>query len=364
VLSVPARGRRAPAPLLGLSPLATRGLSLLCAAFLQAALLFALPAPAPAADAAAFDGNGMWIYVLGRSNGGDVDSIAADAHARGVSTLVVKAGDGTRYWSQFSPELVSALHERGLRVCGYSRLFGGSPKTEARVSARAVTEAGADCFVIDAEAEYEGRYKEARTYMRVLRKLVGPDYPLGFTSFPYVDLHRSLPYSVFLGPGGAQFNLPQIYWRAIGDTVDESFARTYAWNSLYGRPIRPVGQVWMNPPAAEVLRFRELAAAYGSPAVSWWSWQAAGPAALSGLTAPLNALAGAAPVTPPVMRPTVRRGARGDVVRWAQMHLGVPVTGYFGVDTKRAVRAFQGAHGLVKTSAVDPPTWAALVGPG
>jgi peptidoglycan hydrolase-like protein with peptidoglycan-binding domain len=46
------------------------------------------------------------------------------------------------------------------------------------------------------------------------------------------------------------------------------------------------------------------------------------------------------------------------------MHLGVAVTGYFGADTKRAVRAFQGARGLVKTGAVDPPTWAALVGPG
>ncbi len=65
----------------------------------------------------------MWIYVLPESNGGDVDSIALDAHARGVTTLFVKAGDGTRYWPQFSRELVDALHARGLKVCGYSRIF-------------------------------------------------------------------------------------------------------------------------------------------------------------------------------------------------------------------------------------------------
>jgi hypothetical protein len=118
----------------------------------------------------------------------------------------------------------------------------------------------------------------------------------------------------------------------------------------------------MDPPVAEVLRFRELAAAYGSPAVSWWSWQAAGPRALAGLTVPLGSLAGALPAAaPPVVRPTLRRGARGDVVRWAQLHLGVAETGYFGVETKRAVRALQGSRGLIKTGAIDPATWAALV---
>jgi hypothetical protein len=319
-------------------------------------------APARAADASAFDGQGMWIYVLSSSNGGDVESIAFDAQLRGVTTLVVKSGDGTRYWPQFSRELVDALHAHGIKVCAYSRIFSRKPVAEARVSARAVTRAGADCFVIDAEKEYEGRYTQARQYVRELRRLVGPDYPLGFTSFPYVDLHRSLPYSVFLGPGGAQFNLPQIYWRAIGDTVDQAFARTYSWNALYGRPIRPLGQVWMNPPVAEVTRFRELAAAYGSPGFSWWSWQSAGPRALAGLTLPLNALAGVAPAPPPALvTPTLRRGARGDVVRLAQRRLGMEKqTGYFGPDTKRAVLRFQSAQGLPRTGALDPPTWASL----
>ena len=336
-----------------------RGSCRIWLAALCALLVFA--APARGADATAFDGQGMWVYVLSSSNGGDVESIAFDAHLRGVTTLVVKSGDGTRYWPQFSRELVDALHAHGIKVCAYSRIFSRKPVTEARVSARAVTEAGADCFVIDAEKEYEGRYTQARQYVRELRRLVGPDYPLGFTSFPYVDLHRSLPYSVFLGPGGAQFNLPQIYWRAIGDTVDEAFARTYAWNDLYGRPIRPLGQVWMNPPVAEVTRFRELAAAYGSPGFSWWSWQSAGPRALAGLTLPLNALAGVAPAPPPVLvTPTLRRGARGDVVRLAQRRLGVKQTGYFGPDTKRAVLKLQREAGLPRTGALDPPTWASL----
>jgi len=299
----------------------------------------------------------MWIYVLAESNGGDVESIAAAAKRRGITTIFMKAGDGTRYWPQFSAGFVDALHAHGIKVCAYSRIFSRRPKTEARISARAVRR-GADCFVIDAEAEYEGRYRQAKQYVRELRRLVGPDYPVGLTSFPYVDYHPRFPYSVFLGPGGAQFNLPQIYWRAIGDSVDEAVPRTYAWNTLYGRPIRPLGQVWMNPPAGQVLQFRELVQTYGSTGLSWWSWQAAGGRALRGVARPLPLVSGLLPL---VARPPVLRvGARGDVVRWAQRWLKVRATGRFTAGTARAVRKLQATDGLAVTGTLDPPTWAAI----
>ncbi len=91
-----------------------------------------------------------------------------------------------------------------------------------------------------------------------LIKHTEPDYPVGLTSFPYVHYHSTFPYSVFLGPGGADFNVPQMYWRAIGTSVDSIYRTTYMHNRIYGRPIYPLGQVWMQPPRAEVLRFRSL----------------------------------------------------------------------------------------------------------
>jgi hypothetical protein len=327
-------------------------------ALLALCVLAPAASAAPVGDASAFEGQGMWIYVLAESNGGDLDSIAADAQRRGVTTIFMKAGDGTRYWPQFSRGLVDALHAHGLRVCGYSRIFSRRPKTEARVSARAVRRTGADCFVIDAEAEYEGRYRQARQYVAELRRHIGPDYPVGLTSFPYVDYHPRFPYSVFLGPSGAQFNLPQIYWRAIGDSVDEAVPRTYAWNSVYGRPIRPLGQVWMNPPASQVVRFRELVQAYGSTGLSWWSWQAAGGRALRGLTRPLPLVSDVLPMAAPP--PVLRRGARGDTVRWAQRWLRVRATGYFGSGTARAIRRLQALEGIAVTGVLDAPTWAQL----
>jgi peptidoglycan hydrolase-like protein with peptidoglycan-binding domain len=333
--------------------MASRGPHLLCAALFA---LLVLAAPARAADPSAFDGNAVWIHVLEDSSGGDLDAIARTAHERGVSTVIVKASHGTRAWAQWTPELVEGLHERGLKVCAYSRILSRHPTTEARVSARAVSY-GADCFVIDAEAEYESRYGQARAYVRELRRLVGPDFPVGLTSFPYVDLHPSFPYSVFLGPGGAQFNLPQVYWRAIGDTVDRAMARTFAWNRLYERPIHPIGQLWMHPPRAELLRFRSLAVAYGAPGASWWAWQLGSPGGFEAIGTPLQAPAG----TPKTLRPpTIGRWHRGDVWRWAQRLLGVAQTGRLDARTARAVRRVQRREGLTETGVLDPPTWLAL----
>ena len=190
---------------------------------------------------AAFSGTGMWIWYMTRSEGGDPFAIAARARAAGVSTVFVKSSDGVDDWDQFEPGLVSLLHAQGLRVCAWQFVYGNDPEGEARLGAAAAAD-GADCLVIDAETRYEGKYAQAQRYVATLRSIVGAGYPVGLTSFPYVDYHGRFPYSVFLGPGGAQANLPQIYWKDIGGTVDAVSAHTLAVNRVYGVPIAPLGQ--------------------------------------------------------------------------------------------------------------------------
>ena len=84
---------------------------------------------------------------------------------------------------------------------------------------------------------------------------------------------HSFPYSVFLGPNGAQFNAPQMYWKDIGNSVDTAYANTYISNRVYGRPIYPLGQTYSHPSNAELVRFREEAVDYGATGLSWWDWQ-------------------------------------------------------------------------------------------
>lgn len=320
----------------------------------------------PSGGPSVFDGNGMWIWYVSKSQGGDLAAIATQAKSHGVATVYVKSADGTGLWSQFSSTTVATLKAAGLHVCAWQFVYGTDPVGEARAGAAAKS-AGADCLVIDAEGAYEGKYAQAQQYMTTLRQLVGPSFPVGLTSFPYVDYHPALPYSVFLGPGGATFNLPQVYWKTIGDSVDASLAHTYEWNALYATGIFPLGQTYDSPSAADVERFRQLSGAYGARGLSWWDWQETSAAGWSALAAPVAPLPAPAAQWPTLAAGSGGKvGSKGDVVVWAQEHLngaGYPVTadGQFGAGTASAVRAFQTAAGLPITGAVDAATWPVLL---
>jgi hypothetical protein len=309
----------------------------------------------------AFDGAGMWIWYVSKSDGGSVPAIIARAQQYGVRTLFIKSSDGSNWWDQFSPTVIAQLKAAGLHVCAWQFVYGTHPDIEAQLGARAA-QTGADCLSIDAEGQYEGLYSQAQTYIQTLRGIVGPSYPVSLASFPYVDYHPSLPYSVFLGPGGAQFNAPQVYWKTIGTSVDSAMAHTYQWNTVYVRPIVPLGQLYNGPPPPDVQRFRSLASGYGSTGVSWWSWQSASDTGWSAIAPPDPA---ATAVTPPTY-PLLRSGSKGDVVVWAQEHLmtaGQPVTasGNYDDQTAQAVAAFQASHGIPVTWQVDQVTWTALL---
>jgi peptidoglycan hydrolase-like protein with peptidoglycan-binding domain len=321
---------------------------------------------APVAGAtgpSAFEGQGMWIWYVSQSNGGNLAAIVTQAHAAGVSTVFVKSSDGsTNYWSQFSPELVAQLHAAGLHVCAWQYVYGTGPAGEASLGAKAVA-TGADCLVIDAEAEYEGRYGSAQTYIADLRAKIGPAYPVGLASFPYVGYHTSFPYSVFLGPNGAQFNAPQMYWKDIGTSVDTVYANTYIANRPYGRPIYPLGQTYNHPSSTELVRFREEAIDYGASGISWWDWQetsASGWTALAAAAAPLTS------VTPNPGYTELTQGGRGDPVLWMQEHLagavpGQATTGIFDAATAANLKQFQAAHGISPSGKTEAATWQALL---
>lgn len=319
--------------------------------------------PSTTPSPSAFDGQGMWIWYISKSDGGSVSQIAAQAHAAGVSTLFVKSSDGsTNYWSQFSPELVSELHAAGLKVCAWQYVYGSNPAGEAELGAQAVAN-GADCLVIDAESEYEKRYGAAQTYIADLRAKIGASYPLGLASFPYVSYHTALPYSVFLGPSGAQFNLPQMYWKTIGASVDTVYANTYISNRIYGRAIFPLGQTYENPSAKDLLRFREEAPLYGASGISWWDFQETSAAGWSTLAAPLEPLA---EVTPNPSYSELSQGSKGDPVLWMQEHLAAAIptqetTGIFDATTTTNLEQFQTAHGIPATGRTEAATWQALL---
>jgi Putative peptidoglycan binding domain len=308
--------------------------------------------------------DGMWIWYVSRSSGGNLAEIAHRAHRHGIETVYIKSSDGSNAWSQFTPSLVSTLHAHHLRVCAWQFVYGTHPGAEARRGAQAVAK-GADCLVIDAESTYEGRYRAADIYVDKLRNRVGAGFPTGLASFPYVDYHPSLPYSVFLGHGGARFNLPQLYWHTIGDSVRAAYRHTFRFNRVYGRPIDPLGQTYAKPPIRELQRFRKMAISYGFDGVSWWvwqdttkrEWQALGHNITTGVSGFQR---------PDGDFPTLASGSRGDLVVWAQEHLrgageSVRVSGLYRSSTVRAVKSFQRDHGLAADGRISTQTWRQLL---
>jgi hypothetical protein len=380
--SVPPRDRSiAPARVFGVavgrgaSSGAGRGANAVRAALLSLALL-ALLAPAASAQVSggfdedpqpegvtALDRPGMWIWYVSKSHGGDLGRIAARAKRSGIGTLYIKSGDSDDSWSQFNRPMVQRLKRAGLNVCAWQFVYGSRPLGEAKVGAASVRR-GADCLVIDAEGHYEGKYAQADRYVRALRARIGRNFPLSLATFPYVDYHPAFPYSVFMGPGGAQFNQPQMYWKAIGTSVRAVYEHTYLYNRVYQRPIYPLGQTYGGPTKGELKGFRRFALSYGDLAPSWWSWQET-----SGFE--WGALGGAIPgpvagYRPIRKNPVLRRGNRGDLVVWAQMHLvgagrRLPVTGFFGPKTQAAVRTFQRERGLFADGVIGQATWRALL---
>lgn len=306
----------------------------------------------------------MWVWYVSRSEGGSVGAIVARARRNGVGTVYVKSGDGGSYWGQFSRGLVTALHRAGLSVCAWQFVYGDAPLAEARVAAAAVKR-GADCFAIDAEADYEGKYAAADTYVRALRARVGDTFPISLAAFPYVDYHPSFPYSVFLGPGGATYNQPQMYWKTIGTSVRTVYEHTYLFNRIWGHPIYPIGQTYEAPGRSSIKLFRRFAQSYGGLPPSWWSWQETNGQEWGALGAD-DALQPVAGYRLEVVHPLLKRGSRGDMVVWAQEHLvaagaDLPVTGIFGRQTARAVRLFKEGRALPADGVIDTETWEALL---
>jgi hypothetical protein len=326
-------------------------LPLACAA---AALLLAAPG-AGAASISALRTPSLWIV-----HAAEPAAIASQAQATRVRTVLVKAADGTTPELQFTSTLVSGLRASGLTVCAWTFAYGADPAGEAAAAVLAVR-AGAQCLVVDAEGSYDGRYGPAQTFVHALRSALGRAFPIALAGQAETLEHPQFPYSVFLGPGAFQVDMPQIYWHDLGLSVPGADRLAMSENALYGRPIVPVGQLYGGVSATEVGQFATLAAEYGTGGASFFDLDSAEPAALAVV----------APRAVPHVRlrapaSTIRAGADGDEVLWAQELLNgagahLPAGGFYGAQTSAAVTRFQARHRLHRSGVLDAPTWRALL---
>jgi putative peptidoglycan binding protein len=313
---------------------------------------------ATASASSPFRGTALWIAQVPPQ--ATPAALLAEATQAGVHTLFVKAADGPSPEPQFSSTLLAGLRAAGVSVCGWTFVYGADPLGET-AAAVAAGRNGARCLVIDAEGAYDKRYGAAQMFLRRLRSQLGPRFPLALAGQAEILQHPTFPYSVFLGPGGFDYDLPQIYWLDLGVGLDGAYAATIGVNSIYARPVAPVGQLYGSPASGELVRFRALAAAYGASGTSFFDLDSAQPQELLALAAPFARLTRRA-----VIAPTLRAGADGDEVLWAQELLDaagarLPLGGFFGAQTAAALARFQERHHLPADGVLRPASWKALL---
>jgi hypothetical protein len=244
---------------------------------------------------------GDWIYFLSDATnklGGNVLSVTNAASlfayekSQGMDYIVIKAGTGSTNFPsagnpQFTASLVTAAHNAGLKIFAYDRSYGTDIPGEIALATNCLN-LGADGFVIDAEAEWEGLANNATAATNLLRgiKNVFPNRFLGHSPFMYISFHSSFPYK--------QFGLfcdavmPQAYWHEFGITASACVTdMNNEWNnwqnSLTGswtnaiKPIAPIGQGWNGVTSAEITSFYNSVKNIANPAtkggyksVSFW----------------------------------------------------------------------------------------------
>lgn len=166
------------------------------------------------------NGKGIYLWQIGRVEGGDPAAIANMAAAANLTHVLIKVADG-KYGYGFSsgkdlvPAVVAALRAKGIQPWGWQYVYGADHKAEANKAIQRIKGLGLAGFVVNAEGQFKakGMGDIARKYMKLLRAGVG-NLPIGLSTYRYPTVHYQFPFAAFLEY--CDYNLPQIYW--IGST--------------------------------------------------------------------------------------------------------------------------------------------------
>lgn len=297
-------------------------------------------------------GKSMWIWELNKCESGNVSAIIANAKRAGLSSLIVKSHDGTEHWTQFSSNLVQAVHSAGLKIGAWGYCYGKNPEGEAHEAISALA-MGADFYVADVEREFDsGSMWGAAERLMSAIKAGAKGKPVGYTSFAMAQLHPGFPFSVF--SKYADFTMPQVYWCDLQLPPATATHTSIAYYSKYGVPIVPIGQSYGPVTPAQITQFTNACA--GLPGFSFWDYQHA-------TTQMWDAVLGGQVKE---VTNVLQRGSEGADVEKLQHELNevlgsnIAEDGYFGPQTETAVRVFQQHYHLSVDGVVGPQTESAL----
>jgi hypothetical protein len=227
-------------------------------------------------------GKGFYIWKVPNCEGGDPEKIALTAHQVGLTHVLVKIANGIydyNYDVALKKDLVAplsnALAKYNIKTWGWHYVYGDLPKKEAEAAIRQIRKIPLEGYVIDAEAEYKGKYTACRIFMSELRNAF-PSFSMALSSYRYPKYHNDLPWADFLSK--CDLNMPQVYWEQLrnpGDQLEKCLNEFKTFVSPF-RPLVPTGSAYgannWYPKPAEITEFMNKAVSLGLSGVNFWSW--------------------------------------------------------------------------------------------
>lgn len=207
----------------------------------------------------------------------------ASLQALGLSHVLVKAGDGTTRWGQYSRALVDACHAAGLRCLPWVYAYGDNPIGEAAMAADVMAQGG-DGLVVDVEYEYVGQFAAAELYVDGLRAALpdtylayAPDFRIAFANrWPnggWQPENEPWPWAAF---NRLDAVLPQLYWTDFAQSWQQTMALCTLWAAGVAEAGWPCPPIFPLLPAnaypSAVVGACEWAIAQGMTGASLWRW--------------------------------------------------------------------------------------------
>jgi hypothetical protein len=229
-------------------------------------------------------GKGFWIWQIPRCENGIPSAIAARAVEAGLSHVLIKIADGSKWVYNYDydtnvdlvPPVVYALREAGIQVWGWHYIWGEYPQGEAQLAIERTKSLGLDGYVIDAEAEFKqsGKIIAARRFVQDLRAGL-PNLPIALSSYRFPKSHPRFPFAEFLKI--CDYSMPQVYFEQATN-VEEQLERSVEQYMAIDPscPVIPTAPTYFTsrwrPSADEISRFFQKAKDMDLTAVNAWSW--------------------------------------------------------------------------------------------
>ena len=171
------------------------------------------------------------------------------AQQYGVEDRLREERDGSNGWSQFNPSPDRAAQSGAGCAFAPGSSYTGRARAPRPRSARRPRRRAPTAWRSTPRASTRGSTRGPDTTSRTCARR-WPELPGVAGELPLRRLPPRLsPTPSSSGPGGAQFNQPQVYWKAIGTSPDTALGAHLPVEPVYGRPIVPLGQLYNGPSA-------------------------------------------------------------------------------------------------------------------